>query len=188
MYLTYFYQTPKIVFYLLFTCGTALQDILIPPEEEPEPFREDDAEEPLIARRRSGERQHVDLENEGQRVGDERPPGQTRNPVVLSLAALLRKIFVNKKLTCSANMEIPYYSVKTYLPVCFYCGQDEDLLELGENNYPLCETCNTAKNRTEVKKRKRNLVTEKQKKKNAAASREAASNRDDLEGRRCEDI
>ena len=68
-------------------------------------------------------------------------------------------------------MEIPYYLIKQYLPVCFYCGQDNDLVNI-ENSHPICKTCKNDNSKPVVKKCKRNLVSKKQNKK---ASTEANS-------------
>src|SRR6266498_774331 len=92
-------------------------------------------------------------------------------PAILSLAAVVRKVFVNKKLTCATAMEIPYYQAKIYPLVCYYCGLSEDLPVVDNDTYPACGSCAKDKNKQNVKKRKRNLVTEKQNKKAAKEAR-----------------
>ena len=76
---------------------------------------------------------------------------------------VLEKAFVNKRLTCITPMEISYYYVKRYRPVCFHCEQATDLVKVDKDSHPLCETCQVTK--MEVKKCKYNMVAEKQRKK-----------------------
>ncbi len=164
----------------LFTCGTALQELL-PPEEEPELLREggkdvsDEREVNHIVTNGGSATNHDDEDvqglddDTGNLCGNSASNGDrdivtgVPAPVVLSLAAVLKKVFVNKKTTCATNMEVPYYSVKGYPPVCFYCGQGDDLAEVVEGSQPICESCKD-KNKPVIKKRKRNIVSEKRNK------------------------
>lgn len=50
-------------------------------------------------------------------------------------------VFVNDKLTCFSPIEAPYYVVFTD-PLCFYCGNEEDLRD-ADGYYPICDACCT---------------------------------------------
>lgn len=54
---------------------------------------------------------------------------------------VLAKLHTSKKLTCSAPMEIPYYSVFTTEPLCLYCGREAHFPDEPKKYYTLCNGC-----------------------------------------------
>ena len=53
---------------------------------------------------------------------------------------LLEKVFVRKNLTCISAVEVPYFSAKCFVNVCFHCG-GVDRLKIEEGSYPVCGSC-----------------------------------------------
>ena len=53
---------------------------------------------------------------------------------------LLEKVFVRKNLTCHSAVEVPYFSAKCFVNVCFHCG-GVDRLKIEEGSYPVCGRC-----------------------------------------------
>ena len=53
--------------------------------------------------------------------------------------AVYENVYVRANLTCSGNIEIPYYSAGND-PICIYCGA-EDRLKICRGKYPICEPC-----------------------------------------------
>ena len=91
------------------------------------------------------------------------------DPDPLALSNLLAKIYVNPKLTCQSEMEVPYYSCALWPPACFYCGSEERLApSVDDSVYPICEAC--VKSKVAKKKQKRTMT---EKAANAAKDKEA---------------
>ena len=69
---------------------------------------------------------------------------------------VLNTVHVRANLCCSSNVEVPYYSCGSFLPVCIYCGSDKDLIENEDAliYYPMCEHCRGDSQKTRVLKRK----------------------------------
>ena len=64
------------------------------------------------------------------------------------------KLFNRKNLTCSSNIEIPYYS-SGYKNICIYCGGCENLKPISILSFPQCFPCG---NKEAVKRSKRKIV------------------------------
>ena len=60
-------------------------------------------------------------------------------------------------------MELPYYSCENLKPVCIFCGSGGKNLVTSVEHYPKCTKC---KNKKDILKRKRKIVTESDKKEN----------------------
>jgi hypothetical protein len=73
---------------------------------------------------------------------------------------ILKSIYVKKNLSCEMPMEFTYFSAG-YETVCYYCGQDDNLI-VYENKYSICENCVQA-SKTPVDKRGRVSAAKKQK-------------------------
>ena len=75
--------------------------------------------------------------------------------------------FQNKKLANKAfnsAVEVPYFTAKCFVNVCFHCG-GVDRLKIEEGSYPVCGRCaEKSENLKKILKRKRNLTSEKNKK------------------------
>ena len=63
---------------------------------------------------------------------------------------VLSHVGVRRNLMCSSPIETAYYTA-SYAPVCYHCGQKEDLLEKDEF-YPICDECSKQK-REQVSRR-----------------------------------
>ncbi|CAG8453862.1 8482_t:CDS:2, partial [Funneliformis caledonium] len=71
------------------------------------------------------------------------------SPIVPEDHPLYNKIFVRMNLTCNSPIEQVYYSSKVeHSQICYYCGQEENLVEPSQEIssrfqivYPLCEVC-----------------------------------------------
>ena len=75
---------------------------------------------------------------------------------------ILDKVHVRANLVCANPVEIPYYSSKAFVDVCFHCGKKDDISR-DEGAYPACNNCKGSK--SVALKRKRNIWAEKQNKK-----------------------
>ena len=53
--------------------------------------------------------------------------------------AVYENVYVKANLTCSANIEIPFYSACDD-SICIYCGA-EDRLNIIPEKYPICQPC-----------------------------------------------
>ena len=73
---------------------------------------------------------------------------------------LLERVFVRENLSCTSNIEIRYYPVDFFKPVCIYCGREGTGRQLNVSNvsYPKCTSCSS---KPDVLRRKRkNVVAE----------------------------
>jgi hypothetical protein len=86
--------------------------------------------------------------------------------------ALYNILFAREKISCESPIELAYYSSrKNHTPVCYWCGYDQELVDIPTHMtskykfvFPLCNICQTAGKdffgRIEIKvntrKRKRN--------------------------------
>ena len=73
--------------------------------------------------------------------------------------ALLDKVFVRANIVCQNDIEVPYFSSESFLPICYFCAS-KDALKIEEGAYPYCESCATHKHAP--LKRKHNLWKESQ--------------------------
>ena len=73
---------------------------------------------------------------------------------------LLKVIFVRENLSCSSNIEVPYYGVDHFPVVCIYCGVTGTKRTLNESveNYPKCNRCG---DKPDIVKRKRKALVQK---------------------------
>ena len=71
----------------------------------------------------------------------------------------LKNIFVRENLSCASKIELPYYAVDFYPKICIYCGVKGTSRTLGNapEHYPKCVDC---KDKPEVHRRKRKMVSE----------------------------
>ncbi len=91
------------------------------------------------------------------------------SPIVPEDHPLYNKVFVRMNLTCSSPIEQIYYSCKVeHSQICYYCGEDDDLIEPSQEIlskfqivYPLCKVCQEGgkdyftKGRIQMRKKKR---------------------------------
>ena len=79
---------------------------------------------------------------------------------VLSEYLGIRQLFVRENISCSSNIELPYYTVDVYPKICIYCGISGTSRTLGnyKENYPKCMDCNE---KPDIVCRKRKSVIEK---------------------------
>lgn len=94
----------------------------------------------------------------GSELQELKPADDTRAVRAPRIISLLDKVFVRANLTCQCSVEIPYFSSKSFPPVCFYCAAEDDL-ETQEGQYPVCKVCRDREILAPTK-RKRNLWKE----------------------------
>ena len=70
---------------------------------------------------------------------------------------VLEKVFTRANLSCSSNIEIPYYGT-SHEALCIYCGSENDLETGKPESYPICQTCSEL-NKPPVLRRKRTSTT-----------------------------
>ena len=63
-------------------------------------------------------------------------------------------VFARENLSCTSNVELPYYSCDNLKPVCIYCGCNKNVTKTIEF-YPKCSRC---KGEKDIAKRKRKTV------------------------------
>ena len=67
---------------------------------------------------------------------------------------IFERVFVKENLSCSSNIELPYYSCENLKPVCIFCGSGKNVVTSVEF-YPKCNKC---KGEKDIAKRKRKTV------------------------------
>ena len=68
---------------------------------------------------------------------------------------IFKAVFVKENVSCSINIELPYYSCDFLKVICIYCGCDGKNLITTPESYPKCQKC---KNEKDVLKRKRKTM------------------------------
>ena len=77
---------------------------------------------------------------------------------------VLEMLHCRENLTYKSPMEIPYYSSKLFKNICFYCGQERNLMPSNIEFYPQSTTCQS-KTRAKVAKWKQVVTSDVIKKK-----------------------
>ena len=78
---------------------------------------------------------------------------------VLEDEKIRETVFARENMTCASDMELPYYSVDFFKPVCIYCGREGTTRQLNATElvYPKCNSCSS---KPDVLRRKRKSVDE----------------------------
>ena len=66
--------------------------------------------------------------------------GASLQDILHQESSILTKVFVNQNLSCSHSMEKAFYSA-CFDPVCFFCGEEENITANKGPNYPMCNAC-----------------------------------------------
>ena len=67
---------------------------------------------------------------------------------------IFEKVFVKENLSCSSNIELPYFSCDNLKPICIYCGTGKNVIK-SITFYPKCAKC---KNEKDIPNRKRKTI------------------------------
>ena len=55
------------------------------------------------------------------------------------------KIYTSMKLSCISPIEVSYFGTFPKEPLCFYCGEDDDFVNIEvKEEYPMCSMCRSA--------------------------------------------
>jgi hypothetical protein len=90
------------------------------------------------------------------------------SPILPEEHPLYNTLYIKINQTCYDHIEQIYYSCKVlHSPICYYCGEEDELVEADERSksewhtiYPLCSSCQNkglrwfTKGKMQVKKRK----------------------------------
>src|SRR6185295_4556826 len=62
-----------------------------------------------------------------------------------SIRELFSRVFINDSLSCTLQVEKPYYSARIYLDVCIECGSP-NVSKPAKGEHPQCNNCNNVTN------------------------------------------
>ena len=65
-----------------------------------------------------------------------------------------KKVFVRENLSCLSKIELPFFSVDSYKPICIYCGAEETSRTLRTND-DYYTKCNNHEHKEDDPRRKR---------------------------------